>query len=102
MIYQISCVLFIPSELQEAINDIADSLGYGPDNLSVALKKPDGAPWFGCHTWCAQSFLDQMADPAHSGPAMSALIVSAIEGGSASENWNQALKDHDLTLVEEQ
>lgn len=102
MSYSISCVLLIPSVHRDAINDLADSLGYGPGNLSVALKASDGAFWFGCHTWCAQSFLDQMADPAHSGPAMSALIVSAIEGGSASENWNQALNDHDLSLVDEQ
>lgn len=99
MTYSISCVLLIPGEHREAINSLADSLGYGPDNLSVPLVKLDGAPWFGCHTWCVQAFLDQLADPAYAGAAMSALVVSAIDGGDPTSNWAQALASNDLTMI---
>lgn len=96
--YSISCVLLIAGEHREAINSLADSLGYGPDNMSVPLMKPDGAQWFGCHTWCAQAFLDQLSDPAYQGAAMSALVVSAIDGGEPLSNWAQALLDNHLTI----
>lgn len=99
MTYSISCVLLIPSAQREAINALADSLGYGPGNLSVALTKASGAKWFGCHTWCVQAFLDQLADPAYAGEARSALVVSAIPDGDAATNWAQALESNDLTVV---
>ncbi len=101
MTYTISCVLLIPGEHRAAINSLADSLGYGPNNLSVPLKKAAGALWYGCHTWCIQSFLDQLADPAYAGEARSALIVSAIQDGEASNNWTQALADNALLEIQE-
>lgn len=96
MTYSISCVLLIPGEHHEAINALADSLDYGPDNLSVPLTKADNSSWFGCHTWCAQSFLDQLADPTYASEALSALIVSAVSGGDPASNWAQALADNGL------
>lgn len=98
MSYTLSVVLLIPSQHREAINTLAEELGYGPDNMSVPLMKPDGAQWFGCHTWCVQAFLDQLSDPAHQGAAMSALVVSAIDGGEPLSNLAQALLDNHLTI----
>lgn len=95
-----SCVLLIPGEHREVINSLADSLGYGPDNLSVLLVKSNGAQWFGCHTWCDQDFLDELADPAYASEAMSALIISAIEGGDSASNWSNSLAENGLSIVE--
>lgn len=98
MTYSISCVLLIPAAHREAINALADSLGYGPDNLSVPLTKGDGAAWFGCHTWCTQKFLDRLAEPDLQTEFASALVVSAIDGGDPGSNWAQALADNGLTI----
>ena len=41
MTYSISCVLLIPAAQRDQINMLANSLGYGPDSLSVPLTKAD-------------------------------------------------------------
>lgn len=102
MTYSISCVLLIPAAHREAINALAESLGYGPDNLSVPLTKTDGSPWFGCHAWCTQAFLDRLSDPAYAGEARSALVVSAIPDGDAGSNWALALASNGLSANNEE
>lgn len=102
MTHSISCALLIPAAHREAVNALADSLGYGPDNLSVPLSKADGSPWFGCHTWCTQAFLDLLADPAYQGEALSALIVSVIPDGDPASNWAQALTTNGLSAIQDQ
>lgn len=98
MTYSISCVLLIPAEHQSEINALAESLGYGPNNLSVALADSSGNKWYGCHTWCGQLLLDQLADPEYQSTT-SALIISSVPGGDPAINWVQALADNGLTVV---
>lgn len=98
MSYDLSVVLLIPAQHREAINTLAEELGYGPGNLSVPLVHADGSEWYGGHTWAALAFLDQLSDPAYQGAAMSALVVSAIDGGEPLSNWAQALLDNHLTI----
>lgn len=100
MTYSISCVLLIPAKYREEINLLADSLGYGPDNLSVALSDASGNKWYGCHTWCVQAFLDQLVDPKYACEALSALVVSAIDGGDPRSNWAQTLDDKGLSAAD--
>lgn len=102
MTYSITCVLLIPGEHRDAINALANSMGYGPDNLSVPLTKADGAQWFGCHTWCQQAFLDQLADPAYACEALNALVVATIDGGDPTSNWAQALASNGLSANNEE
>lgn len=102
MTFSISCVLLIPGAHREAINSLADSLGYGPDNLSVPLTKGDGAQWYGCHTWCTSELLELLADPTYQGEVLSALVVSAIPDGDAGSNWAQALAANGLTVVSDE
>jgi hypothetical protein len=99
MTYSISCVLLIPVAHHEAVNTLAEALGYGPNNLSVELVAVDGSAWFGGHTWCTQAFLDQLADPAHQNEDTAALIISALVDGEANDNWAQALAANGLTMV---
>lgn len=99
MTYSISCVLLIPAAHRDAVNGLAESLGYGPDNLNVELTHADGNIWYGCHTWCVQAFLDQLADPAYAGEAMDALVVSAVPDGSPASNWGEALAAKSLAMT---
>ena len=100
MTYSISCVLLIPAAHRDAVNALAESLGYGPSNLNVELVHTDGSSWYGCHTWCVQTFLDQLADPLYAGEAVAALVVSAVTDGSPADNWAEALAAHSLSVVE--
>lgn len=100
MTYSISCVLLIPAEHQEEINTLADSLGYGPNNLSVLLSKSDGSIWYGCHTWCAQEFLNRLAKTLYAEEVTESLIVSTIPYGDPADNWNETLIAHELSVVE--
>lgn len=105
--YTISCVLLIPAAHRDAINAVAEAIGYGPGNLSVELLHTDGSTWYGCHTWAEQAFLDMIASPPpevaqiQGGPeALAALVVSSVEGGDPLSNWQQALTENGLTVVE--
>ena len=100
MTYSISCVLLIPSAHRDAVNALAESLGYGPDNLSVPLTHTDGSEWFGCHTWCVQAFIDELADPAYAGEVVDALVVSAVADGDPTSNWAETLQANGLSAVE--
>jgi hypothetical protein len=100
--YNISLVLLIPALHQPAINALAESLGWGPDSLSVQLKDAEGNDWYGSHSWVAPGFLEMLADPPEGSPldALAALKVSAVGGGDPLENWNQALEENGLLRVE--
>lgn len=100
MSYDLSVVLLIPAQHREAINTLAEELGYGPGNLSVPLTKTDGSPWFGCHAWCTQAFLDRLSDPVYAGEVLSELIVSAVPEDTAYSNWNNTLAANGLSVVE--
>lgn len=102
MTYPISCVLLIPADHREAINELAESLGYGPGNLSVPLYGAGGDEWFGCHTWCSQEFIDQLSSNQYQGDAMGALVVSVHVGGDSDWNWSQALLDNGLEVIHEE
>lgn len=106
MTYSISCVLLIPSVHRDAINAVAEALGYGPDNLSVELLAADGSVWYGCHTWAEQAFLDMIASPPPEvaqipgGPeALAALVVSSLESGDPGAVWHAALEASGMKLV---
>jgi hypothetical protein len=98
--YPLSVVLLIPAAHREAINTLAEAMGWGPGNMSRELT--DGsATWYGCHTWAAHSFLDEFgqAPPEYAEP-LAALAMSVIEGGNPSEHWAATLDAHGLTAVE--
>ena len=96
MTYSLSVVLLIPAAHKDAINALAESLGWGPDNVAIPLS--DGS-WFGCHTWATSEFMDYFASaPPEAAATIEALIVSTREGGSPAEHWAQALEENGLTV----
>jgi len=94
MSYSLSVVLIIPAAHKDAINALAEQLGWGPNNLSIPLN--DGE-WYGCHTWAAPAFMDEFAfAPPEFAETLAALVVSTQEGGSPFEHWAQALEANSL------
>jgi hypothetical protein len=55
-----SVVLLIPAAVQAAGNQVAEGLGHGPHNFSVALSSDGSEPatYYGCRTQAQQSFID--------------------------------------------
>lgn len=99
MSYGLSCVLLIPAAHVVAINALADSLGYGPNNLAVELVDPSAARWYGCHTWCNELFLQSFGDQPAS-PELSALVVSVADCSiSPAEHWALALEENGLADI---
>ena len=94
----ISCVMLVPAKHRATINELTASMGYGDDNLSVELVKPNGRIWWGCHWWVDLEFLQAMADPENASEAMASMVVSVAESGTASGNWSSTLEANDLTL----
>jgi hypothetical protein len=102
MSYNLSVVLLCPAEHRDAINQLADALGYGPGNLSVELQDAQGGVRYGCHTWAPQAFLGEFSNPPTGFEvALAALVVSPIEGGEPASHWAGALTEHGLSVVVE-
>ena len=105
MSYDISVVLLIPDAQRDLINQYAESLGWGPDNLSVELVHTDGSTWWGCHTMADAGFLELMSSPPEPDaevdytPALAALVSSVVTGGNPLEHFNAALAANSLTRV---
>ena len=100
MSYDLSVVLLIPAQHREAINTLAEELGYGPGNLSVPLIHADGNAWYGGHTWAALAFLDHFREPVEGfEDVVSALVVSLLDL-PPTEHWQTALTEQGLSAVE--
>ena len=108
--YTLSIVLLIPEQHKQAINDLAEASGYGPDCLSAPLIHTDGSAWTGCHTWAAPEFLEDLgaADPSE---ALAALVMSVRSAGQLDDegeplsmepltHWAEALTANNLSRVE--
>lgn len=50
MKFNLSVVNIISDDHKDAINQIAEAYGCGPNNLSVKLQGEDSIYW-GCHSW---------------------------------------------------
>lgn len=104
--YNLSVVLLIPAPYKDAINQYAESIGWGPDNLSIELVHTDGSTWWGCHTMADAGFLELMSSPPEPDtevdytPALAVLVSSIVPGGDPLENWNATLAEHNLTRTE--
>lgn len=106
-VHNLSAVLLIPEAHKDVMNTIAEALGYGPNNIAVKLAKTDNSVWYGCHTWCNQVFVDQIANPPEeaslipgSSEALASLVTSIVEGGDPSSNWFTTLEANGLSVVE--
>lgn len=104
----LSVVSIIPDEHREAVNQVAALYGCGENNLSVKLIDSNDAVYWGCHSWWKPEDYALFSDaelraqiiPAELLPSLEFLHERLVLDGVAQENWQQALVEMRLSLVE--
>ena len=107
MKFNLSVVNIIPDAHKDAINQIAEIFDCGENNLSVKLQGADGIYW-GCHSWWkpedyavfSDDELRQQVVPTELQSSLEFLHERLMLDGNAQENWQQALVEMRLSLVE--
>ena len=106
--FNLSVVNIIHDAHKDAINQIAELYGCGENNLSVKLQGADGIYW-GCHSWWKPEDYALFSDdelraqvvPAELAPALEHLYERLVLDGDAQENWQSALDELGLSLLED-
>jgi len=109
MKFNLSVVNIIPDTHKDALNQIAELYGCGPNNLSVKLQGEDGIYW-GCHSWWkpedyaifSDDELRQQVVPTELQPSLEFLYERLMLDGDAQENWQAALALNGLSEVREE
>ena len=104
----LSVVNIIPDAHKDAINQIAELYGCGENNLSVKLIDSNGAIYWGCHSrWKPEDYavfsddeLRAQVVPAELSTALGHLYERLMLDGNSQENWQAALAQLSLSLVE--
>lgn len=104
----LSVVNIIPDAHKDAINQIAELYGCGENNISVKLVDSTGAIYWGCHSWWkpedyavfSDDELRQQVVPVELQPSLEFLYERLMLDGESQENWQQALVEMRLSLVE--
>ena len=107
MSYNLSVVNIIPDAYKDAINQIAELYGCGPNNMSVKLQGADGIYW-GCHSFWKPDHYAIFTDPdlraqivpTELSPSLEFLYERLVLDGDARENWQAALAELGLSPVE--
>ena len=105
--FNLSVVNIIPDAHKDTINQIAELYGCGTNNLSVKLQGEDGIYW-GCHSWWKPEDYAVFSDDELRGQVVPDELQSSLEflyerlmlDGDAQENWQAALNELGLSLVE--
>lgn len=105
--FNLSVVNIIPDEHREAVNQVAALYGCGENNLSVRLQGTDGIYW-GCHSWWKPEDYALFSDealraqiiPAELLPSLGHLYERLVLDGDSQENWQAALGELGLSLIE--
>ena len=108
--FNLSVVNIVPDAHKDAVNQIAEAYGCGPNNLSVKLEDAEGNIFWGCHSWWKPEDYAVFSDeelrnqvvPAELQPALEHLYERLMLDGNAQENWQSALDELNLTLVIEE
>lgn len=106
--FNLSVVNIVPDAQKDAINQIAEIYGCGENNLSVKLVDSTGAIYWGCHSWWKPEDYALFSDddlraqiiPVELSPALEHLYERLMLDGNSQENWQSALGELGLSLVE--
>ena len=106
--FNLSVVNIIPDAHKDAVNAIAELYGCGVNNISVKLQDNTGAVFWGCHSWWKSEDYAMFSDdelraqiiPAELLPSLEFLHERLVLDDVAQENWQQALVEMRLSLVE--
>ena len=105
--FNLSVVNIVPDAHLVAVNAIAALYGCGENNLSVKLQSPDGIYW-GCHSWWkpedyavfSDDELRQQVVPTELQSSLEFLYERLALDGDSQDNWQAALSELGLSLVE--
>lgn len=108
--FNLSVVNIVPNTHKDAINQIAELYGCGPNNLSVKLKNSAGKVFWGCHSWWkpedyaifSDDELRQQVVPTELQPSLEFLYERLMLDGDAQENWQAALALNGLSEIREE
>ena len=106
--FNLSVVNIISDEHREAVNQVAALYGCGENNLSVKLIDSNGAVYWGCHSWWKPEDYALFSDedlraqvvPTELLPSLEFLYERLSLDGDAQENWQAALSELGLSVVE--
>lgn len=106
--FNLSVVNIVPDAHKDAINQIAELYGCGENNLSVKLVDSNGAIYWGCHSWWKPEDYATFTDPdlralvvpEELAPALEFLYERLVLDGDAQENWQAALSELGLSVVD--
>lgn len=101
MSYNISVVNIVSDTYKDTINAVAASYGVGNNSLSVKLIDSTGSIYWGCHTRERMFDLPHPPDIPNSAEALAALYERVVLDGVPMDNWNAALAELGLSVVEE-
>ena len=108
MNFNLSVVNIVPNAHLVPVNQIATLYGCGENNLSVKLIDSNGAVYWGGHSWWkpedyalfSDDVLRQKVVPTELQPSLEFLYERLMLDGNAQENWQAALSELGLSLVE--
>ena len=106
--FNLSVVNIIPDDHKDAVNQVAALYVSGENNLSVKLIDSNGAVYWGCHSWWKPEDYAVFSDaelraqivPPELLPSLEFLYERLVLDDNAQENWQQALVEMRLSLVE--
>lgn len=106
--FNLSVVNIIPNAHLVAVNKIAEIYGCGENNLGVRLLNADGSIYWGCHSWWKPEDYALFSDeelraqvvPPELLPSLEHLYERLVLDGNAQENWQAALTELGLLLIE--
>lgn len=106
--FNLSVVNIVPDTHKDTINQIAELYGCGSNNLSVKLQDTDGNIYWGCHSWWKPEDYAQLSDvdlraqiiPSELLPSLEFLYERLVLDGDSQENWQAALSELGLSLIE--
>lgn len=109
MSFNLSVVNIIPDAHLVAINQITELCGCGDNNLSVKLQDSKGAIYWGCHSWWKPEDYALFSDDELRAqvvrpellPSLEFLYERLVLDGDAQENWQAALSELGLSLIED-
>ena len=107
MKFNLSVINIVPDAHKDAINQIAELYGCGSNNLSVKLQGADGIHW-GCHSWWKPEDYALFSDaelraqiiPTDLLPSLEFLYERLVLDGDSQENWQAALSELGLSIIE--
>lgn len=106
--FNLSVVNIIPDEHKEAVNQVAALYGCGENNLSVKLIDSKNSIYWGCHSWWKPEDYAVFSDAELRAQIIHAELLPSLEflyerlmlDDDTQKNWEQALVETGLSLVE--